>query len=95
MVKGYFEALVESLSQEDLLFLNELYSNDATSNYKSISKDSIMGKTNLTQAAFRKTVTRMEVINFVFVCRTQKSPMYSLTDWGLLAINKITEGVCE
>lgn len=94
-MNNHFESLVENLTQEDLLFLNELYSNDATSNYKSISKESIMEKTNLSQASFRKTVTRMEVVDFVYVSRTQRSPMYSLTNWGLLAINKITEEVCE
>lgn len=94
-MKSHFDSLVENLTQEDLLFLNELYSNDATINYKGLSKEFIMEKTKLSQAAFRKTVTRMEMVNFILVCKNQRNPMYSLTEWGLLAINKITEEVCE
>jgi RIO-like serine/threonine protein kinase len=94
-MKGHFESLVESLSQEDLLFLNELYSNDATSNYKSLSKEAITTRTSITESAFRKTVTRLVAMDFIFVCRTQRNPMYSLTNWGLIAIDKITEEVCE
>lgn len=92
-MKSHFDSLVEKLKQEDLVFLNELFTNDATSNYKSLSKEFIMERTQLSQAAFRTTVTRLEAIDFVFVCKLQRSPMYSLTNWGLIAINKIAEGV--
>jgi predicted transcriptional regulator len=92
-LKSHFDTVVGNLTREDLLFMNELFTNDATNNYKAIAKDSIIEQTNLTQATFRNIVTRLTVLEFISIYNNRRNPMYSLTDWGLLAINKLTEGI--
>jgi DNA-binding MarR family transcriptional regulator len=93
---NYFKSIVESLNQEDLIVLNELYSNDATSNYKSYPKQLLNDHSKLSTSIFRKTICRLEAMGFIFTSFTKKNHMLFLSDFGLMAINEIineNEGV--
>jgi RIO-like serine/threonine protein kinase len=88
----YFSEIIDGLKQEDLLILNELYTNESTCNYKSITKQTLSESITLSTAIYRKTLGRLETLKLINITTGSKNHSVYLTDYGMEAINLITEG---
>ena len=89
---NYFSEIIDGLKQEDLLILNELYTNESTCSYKSITKQTLAQSVELSTAIFRKILGRLETLKLINITTGSKNHSVYLTDYGMEAINLITEG---
>lgn len=91
----YFVHTVLKSSQEELVLLNVLNEHQAYNTYTFLTKQQIKDQSHLSESIVRKTLLILERLQFINSICTNKTKGYYLTNHGLLAIEKILEGVNE
>lgn len=89
----HFDVIVKRLSRDDLEVMNTLLTYDATNKYQSMDKTKIISETGISQYGLRKVIERLEMLMFIEVTKANRFHHFYLTEYGLMAINKITERV--
>ena len=56
---SYKDVIISKLTLDDVLLLGILYENDATMTHKAMRKKSILEKSNLTDARYKKSLYRL------------------------------------
>ena len=56
---AYKQAIISKLTLDDVLLLGVLYENDATMTHKAMRKKSILEKSSLTDAKYKKSLYRL------------------------------------
>jgi predicted transcriptional regulator len=90
---NHFDAIVKRLSRDDLLIMNILLSKDSINKFQSLDKSQITTESGIGEYALRKVIERLELLMFIEVTKLNRFHHFYLTDYGVMAIQKITEGV--
>lgn len=90
---NHFHELVKNLEKNDLLVLNTLYTNESVNRISALDRTKIILDTGIRDYSLRKTLERLESLLFIEISKSNRQYEFYLTDFGLSAINKITEGV--
>lgn len=91
----YFKHIINRLKLDDISILGKLYDEDATAPFKAMSKRTLIDKLELTEANLRKTIYRLEAVDFVQAVTGNKEHKLYITDYGILAIQGSFEGELE
>ena len=92
-MSDYFENVVRKLTIEDVRILSWLLAEDATAAFKAIKRSSVFEGINLSATSFRKTLSKLEAINFIGMVTNAKEHKLYLTQFGQRAVTKATEEV--
>lgn len=87
----YFQTLVERLSLDDIEVLNSLIKNESTNRFSSTTKKEIQEVSKLTESKFRKSIARLEAMNFLEITAGSREHVLYVTEYGLEAIQNIYE----
>ena len=90
---AYFQHIVKQLDKNDLKILSCLFDHESFNKIQSLNKQKIIQFTNVSDFIFRKTILKLENLSFIEVVKNQKQYQYYLSEFGLQAINHITEKV--
>lgn len=91
-MNSYFDYIVSKLDLNELKILGILYDNNAITTYKAMLKKNVIEESGLTEAKFRKSLTKLEANCFVEIVTGSKSHKIYLTDYGVSALSKSLEG---
>jgi RIO-like serine/threonine protein kinase len=92
---NYFEHIVNNLKLDDFGVLGRLYDNDATIPFKAMSKKTVIEQTKMSEANLRKTLYRLEAVDFVRAVTGCKEHKIYLTGYGLLAMQETFQDELE
>jgi predicted transcriptional regulator len=70
-----------------------LQDQDATVAFKAMSNQSLLKSSNLTEARYRKIISRLIANYFVDIVAVSKQQTLYVTSYGILALQKSLEGV--
>lgn len=87
-MESYFDAVVNSLTLDDLNILGILVDNDATAKFKAIKNNTVCEKSGLSNANFRKTLYRLTANCFIKTATGNKEHLIYVTDFGQKALQK-------
>lgn len=90
---NHFNELIKNLNKNDLLVMNALYTNEAINRFSALDRTKVILDTGIRDYSLRKTIDRLEAIMFIEVTKSNRHHEFYLTDFGINAINKLTEGV--
>jgi len=88
---NYFESLVDNLTIDDIELLNILTSKESNAKFSSKSKQDILEISDLTETKFRKSVIKLEALNFINTSIINRKQMLFVTEYGQKAIQIIFE----
>lgn len=88
----YFNYIASRLDLDELKVLGTLHDNDATAIYKGIFKKTLQEKCDLSDAIFKKILTKLSARSFVEIESSTKNHKLYITDYGLSALSKSLEG---
>ena len=91
MMINYFESLVDNLTIDDIELLNILTSKESNAKFSSKSKQDILEISDLTETKFRKSVIKLEALNFINTSIINRKQMLFVTEYGQKAIQIIFE----
>ena len=92
---GYFEHIVTRLKIDDIALLAKLFDEDATVPFKAMSKKTLIDNLDISEANLRKTIYRLEAVDFVSAVTGTKEHKLYITDFGKLAIQEQFEEELE
>jgi predicted transcriptional regulator len=90
---NYFHELVKKLGKNDLLVINTLYTNEAINKLSALDRTKIILDTGIRDYSLRKTLERLESMQFIEVSKSNRHYEFYLTEHGINAVNKLTEGI--
>jgi RIO-like serine/threonine protein kinase len=90
---NYFNGIVQRLRREDLVVMNALYANEAINKFQAMNKMKLLQESDIKDYSIRKSIERLEALLFIEVTKTNRQYEFFLTEFGLSAISKLTEGV--
>lgn len=93
MKEDYFDHVVSSLTFEDMQLLGTLYAQEATASFKSLKTSTVQELTGLTEATYRRTVSRLLANRFIEIIPVKKQNSVYITQYGIAALMKNVEGV--
>jgi RIO-like serine/threonine protein kinase len=88
----YFEHIVSRLTLDDMQILAMLSDKDFTASFKAVKKKEIFELLGFSEANYRKTIYRLDALNFIETLTGVKEHKIYITNYGLLAIQKSLEG---
>lgn len=88
----YFDSVIDNLTRNDLYILGLLSDEGADLKFKSIRKKTIQAKTQLTDATFRKSIDRLEALQFINIVKNSKEHTIFITQYGQEALSYQLEG---
>lgn len=88
----YFASVIDNLTRNDLYILGLLSDEGADLKFKSIRKKTIQAKTQLTDATFRKSIDRLEALQFINIVKNSKEHTIFITQYGQEALRYQLEG---
>jgi hypothetical protein len=88
-----FSEILDKLDPEDIVIMDSMLGKEATSQFSALDKSDILKDLNLTESAFRKSITRLEAVCFIGIVTGKRRYSYYLSKFGSTAIEKITEGM--
>ena len=90
-MSDYFENVVRKLTIEDLSVLGWLLEEDATAVFKAIKRSNVSEAIDLSATSFRKTLGKLEAIDFIGMVTSAKEHKMYLTEFGQQAVTKATK----
>lgn len=84
----YFMYVISRLTDEDIKLLEILQSQDAVLSYKAITKTELIKLSNLSEAIFRKSLTRLTSIVFAELVVGSKHHPIFITQYGQTALQR-------
>lgn len=91
-MQSHFCSLLENLTLDELEILKALIDEDSLNRFSARTKKEISIKTNLTDSILRKSITRLEAMNFIEVVAGSREHLLYINEYGQDAIKKITDG---
>lgn len=91
----YFEEVLSSISHDELTILNELYLSDSFTAYTALTNSYLKKQSKLSEATYRKVISNLIRLQFIRPHTGSKNHTYYISQYGSLAINRISEGVNE
>ncbi|MCA1233343.1 hypothetical protein LBW83_17170 [Bacillus velezensis] len=88
----YFDSVIDNLTRNDLYILGLLSDEGVDLKFKSIRKKTIQEKTQLTDATFRKSIDRLEALQFINIVKNSKEHTVFITQYGQEALRYQLEG---
>lgn len=88
---NYFTSVIGHLSLEEIELLNLLTSSESTNRYSAQTKKELLQKSKLTEANFRKIMTRLEAMNLIEIVTGNKDHLVFVNEYGQNAIQYIYE----
>jgi hypothetical protein len=85
---NYFDHIVNRLRLDDIGMLAKLFDEDATVPFKAMSKKTILEELKISEANLRKTIYRLEAVDFVQAVTGIKEHKIYITELGALAIQE-------
>lgn len=90
-MKSHFSSLIERLTLDDIEILNSLTSQESISRFSAKTKKEIQDFTKISESKFRKTLCRLEAMNFIEIVPGNREHLLFVTDFGQSAIQNIYE----
>lgn len=90
---SYFTLLVNRLTLDDIEVLNTLIKHESTNRFSARTKKEILEMSELSEARFRKTISRLDANYFIDICTGNKDHLLYITEYGIQAIQYIYERV--
>lgn len=87
----YFLSLIERLSLHEIEILNRLTSSESINRFSAKTKKELFTESGLSEAKFRKTLYRLEALNFIEIVAGSKEHLVFVTEYGQNAIQCIYE----
>ena len=91
----YFEEVLSTISHDELTILNELYVSDSFTAYTALTNSHLKECSSLSEATYRKVISNLIRLQFIKQHTGSKNHTYYISQYGSLAINRISEGVNE
>ncbi|MFD0694956.1 hypothetical protein ACFQZT_12690 [Paenibacillus sp. GCM10027628] len=82
----YFQFIVKSLTRQEVDVLNVLLENSATIRVKAMKNSIVHGKSNLSEAIFRKVIDRLRAMRFIEVDESTKEHSFFINGFGKDAV---------
>lgn len=82
ITSDYFHSVVTKLNCEDVAILIILMERNAISHFKSIGNQSVFELSSLTEAKYRRTINRLNALDFVQTSHIGKERLLFLTQYG-------------
>jgi predicted transcriptional regulator len=90
---NHFSELIKRLGKDDWFVLELLLKKDAINKIQALDKTTIILETGIRDYTLRKTIDRLESLLFIEIAKTSRQYEFFLTDFGINAICKFTEGI--
>ncbi len=87
----YFTTLIDRLTINEIELLNFLTSNEATNRFSATTKKHLLIESKLSEAKFRKSINRLEALNFIEIVSGNREHLIFVTEYGQNAIQFIYE----
>lgn len=87
----YFETIVDKLSLEEIELINALTKDSAVNRFSALKKKELFDSLNITETSFRKSILRLEALNFIEISAGNRNHYVYVTDFGQQAIQNIAE----
>jgi len=91
-LEQYFYHILSSLTINDMNLLAILYERESDVSFKAITKQELSLISNLTEYKFKKSIHRLEALNFIDVLVDGKQHAVFITRYGKIALEKNLEG---
>lgn len=88
---SHFTSLVDRLTLEDMEVLNVLAKQESISRFSAKTKKEIIKETNLGESLLRKTIIRLEAMNFINIVLGNREHLLYVNEYGQEAIQHIYE----
>jgi len=92
-LENYFDAVVGSLTIDDMYVLGTLHENDATAGFKAMPNTEIFRIVKFTEATYRRTINRLCANKLIETIGVSKQNLFYLTEFGRAAVTKTFERV--
>jgi RIO-like serine/threonine protein kinase len=90
-MEKYTDYIVASLTANDMKILAVLETLEANATFKSITRNMLKERSELTDFKFRKSLNRLEALMFIVVLKDGKAHRVYVTEFGEVALNKNLE----
>lgn len=96
-MEEYFHHILKSLTIEDVSILGILYDEDANSKVKAIKSPLLYGRSDTSEAKYRKVIGRLTSLNFIEINSDYKEHSLFITEYGKKALELTIENMkgCE
>jgi hypothetical protein len=91
----YFDLICKKLTIDDLMILGILQTQDATSAHKALKKRTIIEGSGLSEAIFRKSLSKLHGIFLIESVIGSKEHSFFINNYGILAVKQSMEGALQ
>lgn len=91
-MNNHFVSLVSRLTLDDIEILNTLTSTESLSRFSARTKKEVQEGAKITEAKLRKSIVRLDAMNFIEVVPGGREHLLYVTEYGQQAIQHISEG---